>query len=126
MIMDVTIGWQDEAKMILRLNCSGRWCWRDLDERMDQWLNLRSHLNSRFCILVDLRKVTDIPNDAILHLKPAVQFAQEEDVRVVVVAVSATAVTMFKLFVTMYKSTASKFQLASTEEEALALLTCTV
>jgi hypothetical protein len=124
--MDVSIQWQDETKRIVRLDCSGIWNWHDLDTQMDQWLIEHLAFMDGLRILVDVRKVTMIPNDLILHVKPAVQFAQEANARIVVVAASSAAITMFNLFVTVYKSVGQKFQLASNEEEALTILDCAV
>ncbi len=120
--MDIHIQWQDEAKRIVRLNCSGVWNWCELDAQMDRWLAEHQPCTEQLVILLDVRKLTMIPSDVILHIKPAVQFIQEANALVVVLAASAPAITMYTLFVTIYKSVGQKFQLASSDEEALALV----
>lgn len=121
--MNIHIQWQDAAKKVVRLECSGAWNRCELDARMDHWRESYALLSESLCILVDVRQVTAIPNDAILYLKSIARFVQNTDTMIVVIAANAAAVTTFNLFVTMYKSVGNKLHLVSDDSEALALIT---
>ncbi len=118
--MNVTMNWENEAKTVLRYTFAGDWNWDDfygvlVDHGQETALD-------QLCVVIDLRQTTRIPTDAILHLLPAANRAKEIGGRVIVIATSSAAVTMFRMFVTIYHAVGGKFQLVTSDEEATAVL----
>ncbi len=118
--MNVTMEWENEARTVLRYTFSGDWDWNDfyailVDHDQETALD-------RLCVVIDLRKTTRIPTDAILHLQPAATRAKEVGGKIVVIATSSIAVTTFRLFVTIYRSVGGKFYLATSDEEVADIL----
>ena len=120
--MDVKIQWENASRTVLRYTLTGSWNWEQFYTIFEQQIKIPAPCDHRLCILIDLRAVTYIPSDAILHLKRAAQMAQTLGGMIVVIATSVTTTTLYCLFVSMYKSAGAQFRLASTIEEAHALL----
>lgn len=118
--MDVTISWESDAKSVLRYTFEGAWDWHDLYAAFELHIDL-CHEN-KTCILIDLRQASNIPSDAVLHLQRAAEMVQSVPGKIVIIASSSPAVTMFRLFVTIYHSVGDKVSLASSNEEAYQIL----
>jgi hypothetical protein len=72
--------------------------------------------------LLDFRYVSQISPDAVLHLKPAAQIAEQSNRRYIVLAGSSSIQTIFMLFRRIYSSLAPRFFLVHCLEDAYAVL----
>ena len=99
---------------------AGDWNWEQFYEALQPFQSHRG--STAFDVIVDVREVTQLPMDAVLHLKPAVQLAESHQGRYVVVANGSAAQTLFLTFISIYKSLAARCFLVRDMEEAHALL----
>ncbi len=118
--MKADVSWENSTKTVIRFTFSGDWEW-------GEFYNVFGRLElcppgQTTCALVDLRAVSRIPSDAILHLRGAAQLAENIGGVVIVIATSVPASTMFHLFVSMYRSVNDKFRLVANDDEAFAIL----
>ncbi len=118
--MNVTKSWDNEAQSVLRYTLAGAWDWVDFYATFEPQSEICALKN--LCLVIDLRQATHIPTDAVLHLQRAASMAKGIDGRIVVIATSTAAVTMYRLFVTVYRLVKDKFQLAASDEEAAKIL----
>jgi hypothetical protein len=118
--MKADVSWENRSKTVIRVTFSGDWDWTEFYKVFDRGESCLPGQTT--CALVDLRPVTRIPSDAILHLRGAAQIADRVGGLVIVIATSIPAATMFHLFVSMYRSASNKFRLVTSDEEAHAIL----
>lgn len=118
--MNVIISWDGEERSVLRYTFSGAWDWDELYAAFE--VQQVDCLLDQLCVIIDLRQTTHIPSDAVLHLQRAASMAKEVNGKIVIIATNTAAVTMFRLFVSIYRSVSAKFWLASNDEEAAELL----
>jgi hypothetical protein len=118
--MKAEVRWENAARTVIRYTFSDSWDWDDFYGAFGQQEACTP--GSTTCALVDFRRVSHIPSDAILHLRGAAQLAENIAGVVIVIATSASALTTFHLFVSMYRSVSGKFRLAASDEEAFAIL----
>jgi anti-anti-sigma regulatory factor len=120
--MQVDIHWEDRDRNIIRVNCAGSWNWADMAEGIRKWRIAQPSPLENTCIVVDLRGITSMPSDAVLHLKDAATSSREVHGRIVVIISSSAIAVLFKMFTTMYWKVGGKFIAASSEAEAYKLL----
>jgi hypothetical protein len=122
--MQIDIHWEDAARRIIRVNCSGAWLWSDMAKAIQNWRATQppSSPFEQNCIIVDLRGITAMPTDAVLHLKDAATSSGNVNGKIVVIISSSAIAVLFKMFVTLYWKVGGKFQAASSVEEAYKLL----
>jgi hypothetical protein len=119
--MNVEIRWENEERTVIRYTYSGDWNWEQFYTVLETRLQ-EDKLDSRATVLVDFRGITKFPSDMILHLKRAAALAGETQVLVVVIANSASLITLYNLFVRVYSQIGKRFRLVRNDEEAYALL----
>jgi hypothetical protein len=112
--------WVNKTRTVIQYTFSGGWSWDDFYAIFEQAGACESELN--ICALIDLRAVTNLPTDAILYLKRAARLAERPTGIIIVIATDAHAVTIYQLFVTIYKTLRDKFRLVASEDEAFAIL----
>ncbi|HVU14802.1 MAG TPA: hypothetical protein VHD90_26180 [Phototrophicaceae bacterium] len=118
--MNVDIHWENEAKTVVRINCSGLWNWQDMAAATTRWMETDGQ-GSNSGVLLDLRGVI-MPIDVVLHLKIATRDVHRVNGLIVVLASDAATTLVFKLFVSLYKAIGGKFRLVTSEAEAHAEL----
>lgn len=118
--MDVSVRWINRSRSVVQYTFSGAWAWDDFYAAFEQAEPCDPALN--ICVLIDLRGVIRLPSDAILNLKRAAHLAERATGVVILIATDVHAVTMYELFLTLYKPLHDKFRLVASEEEALAIL----
>ena len=116
--MKIAVNWDNAAKTMLRCTFSGDWEWDDFYSFIEKQTIKSTDADHGVCFLIDLRPVTHIPSDAILHLKRAAELASEVNGLIVLIASSVEVLTMYRMFVTSYRSVGHKFRLAASDEEA--------
>lgn len=119
--MNVDIRWENEERTLIRYTYSGDWNWEQFYKVLETRLE-EDKLDSRAAVLVDFRGINKFPSDAILHLKRAAALAGETQVLVIVIANSASLITLYNLFVRIYSQIGKRFRLARNDAEAYALL----
>lgn len=117
--MQAEVSWENSARTVLRFTYSGDWDWQVFYHVLE---GEACPTGQTICALIDLRSVTHIPSDAILHLRGAAQFAESIAGTVIVIATSVPATTLYYLFTSMYRSVSAKFRLVASDEEAFAIL----
>lgn len=121
--MNAVSAWESRASSLLRITFSGAWDWGvfygTFTAELEKCETARMH---RVCVLIDLRDVTGIPSDAVLHLRVGARMAEAIDGKIIVIAKSIAAVTAYRLFVGMYQTATKKFALAASNEEAYQIL----
>ncbi len=117
--MDAQVRWENEAKSVVRCTFSDDWIWEDFYRLFEA---IPCPGEQRLCMLIDLRSVTHIPSDAVLHLKRAAQMSAGITGMIIVIATETAIQTIYELFVTMYKPISPKFRLVSSDDEAYELL----
>ena len=121
--MNAASTWESRATALLRVTFSGAWDWKVFYQTFTTELEKCGTASQRrVCILIDLRDVTGIPSDAVLHLRVGARMAEVVEGKIIVIAKSITAVTAYRLFVGMYQTAARKFTLAASDEEAYQIL----
>jgi len=112
--------WENQAKHVIRFTFAGDWNWEDfygVFDRRDPYPP-----DQRICFLIDIRAVTRIPSDAVLHMRRFVKLAEQVGGLIIIIATSVPAMMMFRLFVSVYRSASDKFRLVANDEEAYAIL----
>jgi hypothetical protein len=104
----------------LELTFSGDWNWEQFYEAIQPVQSY--HGSTEFDVIFDLREIAQLPMDAVLHLKPAVQLAERHGGKYIIIASGSAAQTLFLSFVSIYTSMAPRSFLVSDMEEANALL----
>jgi hypothetical protein len=120
--MQVDIHWENENKTILRVTCVGVWAWADMAAAIPRWEAVNSIPDENYCLIVDLRAITALPSDTVLHLKDAAQLSLAVNGLIVVITSSSATSILFKMFVSMYRLVGGKFRAATSDAEAYALL----
>ncbi len=118
--MKADVRWENSARTVIRFTFSGDWDWQEFYRVFD--LSDPCVPGQTTCALVDLRAVTRIPSDAILHLRGAAQLAESLGGTIVIIATSVPAATLYYLFVSMYRSASARFRLVASDPEAFAIL----
>ena len=124
--MDVDIHWESDAKSILRVSCSGAWNWEDMMAAIQRFQTADPTPVDRYCTIVDLRGISSLPSDAVLHLKGGAQLVSDVNGLIVVINSSSATAILFKMFVSMYRVVGGKLRSAANEKEAYALLGLTL
>lgn len=119
--MNVDIRWENEEQTVIRYTYSGEWSWEEFYKILEK-RTPEDRLDSRSTVLVDFRGINRFPSDAILHLKRAANLAGETRVQVIVIANSASLITLYNLFIRVYASIGKRFRLVRNDEEAYTLL----
>ena len=119
--MQVDIHWENESKTLLRIKCVGVWVWADMAAAIPRWEAVNIH-DENYCLIVDLRAITSLPSDAVLHLKDAAQLSLAVNGLIVVITTSSATSILFKMFVSMYRLVGGKFRSATSDAEAYAVL----
>jgi hypothetical protein len=104
----------------LEYTFEGDWNWKQFYDALQPVQLLRGTGSAD--IVVDMRTISQLPMDAVLHLKPAVQMAERHDGKYVIIAKGSAAQTLFLSFTSIYSSLAARCFLVSSMEEADALL----
>ena len=120
--MQVDIHWENQASSVIRVNCAGAWVWGDMAQAIQNWRAVQIPPPQLVCIIVDMRAVTSIASDTVLHLKDAATSSRDVNGQIVVIMSSSAVAIVFKMFVTLYWKVGGKFCAASSEEEAYKLL----
>jgi hypothetical protein len=115
--LKATVEWENG---VLHYSFEGDWGWDEFYQSIEQGRAF-DHRHPADVIL-DFRRVTSISPDAVLHLKPAAQIAEENNRRYIIVARSSAIQTIFMLFIRIYSNLATRFYLVNTLEDAYALL----
>ena len=118
--MKVEVCWENETHSVLRCTLSGDWDWAEFYRVIDQETLFREPGDP--CLIVDMRAVTHMPIDMVLHLKRAIQLISKLKGLVVLIATSVTASTAYHAMITLYKPIAEKIRLVSNDQEAYAVL----
>ncbi len=118
--MDVTVSWENEEKSVLRLTLAGVWDWNELYRVIE--LQQEQCDPNQLSVVIDMRQMSHIPSDSVLHLQRGAVVAKEVGGKIVIIATSTAAVTMFRLFVNIYRSVGDKLYLVSSDEEAAEIL----
>ena len=120
--MNASVQWEQKAASLLRITFGGGWDWDVFYKTFTDQLEQCSADERHLCVLIDLRDVTDIPSDAVLHLKNGARMAEFVEGKIIIIATSIAALTMYRLFVSIYKAVASKFSLAANDAAAYEIL----
>jgi hypothetical protein len=114
--LKATIEWN---KGFLQYSFEGDWDWEEFYQSIARGRTFdRQHSAD---VILDFRRVMNISPDAVLHLKPAAQIAEQNQRRYIIVARSSAIQTLFMLFIRIYNSLATRFYLVNTLEDAYAL-----
>jgi hypothetical protein len=104
----------------LEYTFDGNWDWNQFYNALPPDQLFRG--DEAFDVIFDIRNVTQLPMDAVLHLKPAIQLAERHEGKYVIVATGSSAQTLFLSVVSIYSAIAARCFLVSSMEEADTLL----
>ncbi len=119
--MKADIRWENEAKTVIRYTYTGDWNWEDF-YRILEWRDPDVPHGSEVCVLVDFRQTTRPPSDAILHLKRAAKMAEETEGLIILITNSSALITLYNVFIIVYRAVSRRFRIVSSDREAYAIL----
>ncbi|MBI1257606.1 MAG: hypothetical protein GC204_09060 [Chloroflexi bacterium] len=118
--MNAEVKWENEAHSVLRCSFYGDWDWKVFYETVEQRLLFGEAHDP--CLIVDVRGVTRIPIDVVLHLKRATQLARDIKGMIVLIATSTAVQTAYQVLMMVNRPLAEKLRLVASDEEAYAIL----
>jgi hypothetical protein len=123
--MSIAVEWENDAKTILRFTYEGRWSWEDFYAKIGEGNEMIATVSHPVVSLVDMRKSSHIPPDAIEHIRRIIDISAQEQNTNVSVFVGAVLLQemLIKTVNKSYPDVAanSMFRFTKTIEEGRAL-----
>lgn len=73
--MSITVVWDNPEKTVLRFIYEGRWTWDEFHPVINQGNQMTREVEHKVVSIVDMRAASDVPPNALVHLKRVMEQA---------------------------------------------------
>ena len=120
--MTVSANWDNEQKTIIRYSFDGNWTWNEFYAAVNQSHALQDAVSHRVDIILDLGESYVVPEGALMQFRRLAGINHANTGVRVIVSRNSTLGVLFDTFTRVYSKIAEKHYLASSMEQAYAII----
>src|SRR5262245_22756963 len=120
--MSVSANWDNEQQTIIRYSFDGNWTWNEFYAAVNQSHALQDSVSHRVDVILDLGESYVVPEGALMQMRRLAGINHPNTGVRIIVSRNSTLSVLFDTFTRVYNRNAEKYYLASSMEQAYAII----